>query len=339
MMRGVVVAPMRDAGVGDQQRRRKLRIALVNNMPDLAFEETDRQFKRLTSLSDWPVELARYYIDSVPRQVAVGQQWPGYMPIHALYRSSPPDAVIITGSEPGQARLDDEPYWLDLSRLIRWGADRVPAVLLSCLASHAALLALDGIQRIPLARKQSGVYSQWVYTEHELAPRLGWRMSFPHSRSNDVPLQTLLDRGIRPLVASPLSGWTVATRSTPAGTALLLQGHPEYVRTALLKEYRRDVRRYFGGRLEHHPAIPSGYLDADGAGILQEFRSRCYSGRSGPRDFPFGEVVPHIAADWSSAAQQLFGNWVEHAGISAKTSGAKGGVVVGVGRGSRTRQS
>jgi len=307
------VVPLRGTGDRWHGATRPLRIALINNMPDLAFEETYRQFDRLSHLSSWSVEVSCYYIESVPRQMDLRSHPAGYLPVDALYRTRP-DAVIVTGSEPKEANLEDEPYWVELSELIRWAAETVPAVLLSCLASHAALLSLDGIQRIRLPRKQSGVYSQWVYTEHELADGLGWRLSFPHSRLNDIPLQTLLDRGIRPLVASTLSGWTVATRATCAGMVLLLQGHPEYVRTTLLKEYRRDVRRYFGGLLAEHPAIPSGYVDADGAGILEDFRSECESGRLRPDDFPFEAVVPYVTADWSSSADQLFRNWVEHAG-------------------------
>jgi homoserine O-succinyltransferase len=292
-------------------------------MPDLAFDETYQQFDRLSHLSSRAIEVACYYIESVPRQIDLSAHPTGYLPWRALYRT-PPDALIVTGTEPKEPRLEDEPYWADLSELLHWATETVPAVLLSCLASHAALLCLDGIRRIRLPRKQSGVYSQWVYTEHELAGDLGWRLSFPHSRLNDIPLQTLLDRGIRPLVASTLSGWTVATRSTKAGMVLLLQGHPEYVATSLLKEYRRDVRRYFGGVLAEHPAIPSGYLDTDGAEILEAFRSDCEAGGACVESFPFEAVVPHIAADWSASADLLFRNWVELAGRLAGLDRAAG---------------
>ena len=292
---------------------RPLELAVVNNMPDPAFEETLHQFERLGRLSDFGVEIRHYYIESVPRTQDLRTHPSGFLTVDALYQTRP-DALMVTGTEPRAARLEDEPYWSDLADLLRWGADTVPAVLLSCLASHAALLALDGIQRIRLHRKQSGVYSQWVYTEHELSDGLGWRMSLPHSRLNDVPLQTLLDRGIRPLVASPMSGWTVATRESRAGMVLLLQGHPEYVRSTLLKEYRRDVRRYFSGLLPEHPAIPSGYLDRAGAESLEQFRADCESGIRVPEDFPFEAVEPHISADWGASADRLFRNWLEHAG-------------------------
>jgi homoserine O-succinyltransferase len=296
-----------------QRAKRPLRVALVNNMPDLAFEETNRQFDRLSHLSSYAVQTTCYYVESVPRQRDLYSDPAGYLPVEALYRTRP-DALIVTGTEPKEPDLEDEPYWADLAELLRWAAETVPAVLLSCLASHAALLALEGIGRIRLPRKQSGIYSQWVYTEHELADDLGWRLSFPHSRLNDVPLQTLLDRGIRPLVASPLSGWTVATRATPAGMMLLLQGHPEYGTTTLLREYRRDVRRYLGGSMADHPDLPFGYLDAEGAGILEQFRSKCELRGTRPEDFPFDAVAPHIIADWSASADQLFRNWMEHAG-------------------------
>jgi homoserine O-succinyltransferase/O-acetyltransferase len=294
-------------------RGRPLRVALVNNMPDLAFEETHRQFARLSSLSRYAVELRCFYVASVPRQRDPRAHPAGYLPVEVLIGTRP-DALIVTGTEPNEPRLEDEPYWGELSALFEWAAEEVPAIQLSCLASHAALQFLDGIRRNRLSRKQTGVYEQHVHREHLLAEGLGTRLSFPHSRYNDVPLRALVEKGIRPLIASEASGWTVATRPTAAGTILLLQGHPEYTRTTLLKEYRRDVRRYLEGLAPDRPPVPVNYLDTVALEILNEFQSRSEAGRTRPEDFPFDTVVSHIEADWSEPADRLFRNWMEYAG-------------------------
>ncbi len=72
--------------------------------------------------------------------------------------ANPPDALIVTGTEPAQVQLPYEPYWPYLARLLEWAATSVPTTLLSCLAAHASLLLFDGIERVPRPVKCSGVF-------------------------------------------------------------------------------------------------------------------------------------------------------------------------------------
>ena len=232
-----------------------------------------------------------------------------YRPVNDLYEN-PPDALIITGTEPKFRCMEDEPYWTDLSRLIGWAVESVPSVLSSCLASHAALQVLDGLRREPLPAKLSGVFAQDVHGDHVLAMGLRPGVEFPHSRLNDIPLETVLRHGLRPVVASPETGWTVLTRRTDAGDLVLFQGHPEYSRTTLLREYRRDVRRYFEGVLDRHPDIPAGYLNSSGVALLEAFRRECENGASSPDDFPFDSAVDQISPDWTDGSITLVQNWL-----------------------------
>jgi homoserine O-succinyltransferase/O-acetyltransferase len=285
-------------------------------MPDSAFEDTHRQFNRLVRAAGQPaVELTCYEIPDVPRSraarraVGVRQQ-----PADRLY-DDPPDALIITGTEPARDDLASEPYWPSLEHLLRWAEATVPSTMLSCLASHAAVLALDGVTRRPLPAKQSGVFTQQVNRSHPLAQGLGTQVAFPHSRLNDVPSRALRGRGYQLVVASDDSGWTVASRERQGRILVLLQGHPEYDSTTLLREYRRDVRRHLQGTRPTYPDIPSHYLDEAGERLLATLRARHLDKVSAGcgEPFPFEEAARHVVARWDDASDTLFANWVSDA--------------------------
>jgi homoserine O-succinyltransferase len=218
--------------------------------------------------------------------------------------------VVVTGSEPRQFDLRDEPTWLSLSGLIRWARVSTTSILLSCLAAHAALLAVDGVERERLEVKYSGVYPQWVRPSHPLTEGMG-AVSFPHSRLHDVPESVIEEHGYTVLLQSDEVGWTVAA-SDREGLTVLLQGHPEYSPTTLLREYRRDVRRYLTNQLRYYPTVPAGYLDAEGVGRLDAFKERALAHE---RDatlleaFPFGDCAARIAVDWQAPMERLARNW------------------------------
>ena len=293
-----------------------LRIGLVNNMPDAAFEDTYRQFATLLGVdaTGWPVELRCYIIPTVPRRREVLESASAcYQEVSRLY-ADPPDALIVTGTEPRSSELTAEPYWDELAYLLRWAQEAVPSTLLSCLASHAAALALDGIVRTRLPAKQSGVFRQAVERTDPLTRGLGGTVAFPHSRLNEIPGSELVACGYRLVVASAESGWTIAARETRDRILVLLQGHPEYSVTTLLREYRRDVRRHLEGTAATHPSLPVNYLDSAGVALLEAFRVTCEGGGTGAGcEFPYQAAARCISADWTPASWQFFANWMSDA--------------------------
>ena len=315
----VIASQVATVGLPDHDRSRHvadggpLRIGFVNNMPDAAFEDTYRQFAGLLRGDGrrFPIELRGYCLARVPRgESARSTASLRYEDVGLLY-AEPPDALIVTGLEPGSTDLSAEPYWEELARLLRWAEATVPSTLLSCLASHAAALALDGVARVPLPAKQCGVFTQPVDVSNPLGGGLGTEVAFPHSRFNDVPGGALSGHGYQLLVASDETGWTVATREKAGRLMVLLQGHPEYAPTTLLKEYRRDVRRFLEGSVTTYPALPVGYLDSAGAQLLEAFRvGHQRTGAATEDCFPFDALIGHIAAHWGTSAQQLFDNWL-----------------------------
>jgi homoserine O-succinyltransferase len=292
--------------------RTVLTVGFVNNMPDSAFEATYRQFAGLlrAGASGFTVDLRGYCLPHPPRSESIRNAASLQYEDTACLFANPPDALIVTGSEPRSTNLANEPFWEDLVHLLRWAETTVPSTILSCLASHAVVLALDGIARTPLPAKQSGVFQQDVDADHPLGRGLERVVSFPHSRYNDIPASALNAR-YRLVVASPLSGWTVATRQNEGRVFVLLQGHPEYGPLTLLKEYRRDVNRFLDGTYPTHPAIPVDYLDATGIELLDSFRSICESRSTASiDDFPYEEAAQHICFGWERASTRLFTNWI-----------------------------
>lgn len=300
-------------------------VALVNNMPDSAFTDTEDQFRRAVTAGSGAVDIDLYTITEIPRSEAIQEV------ISARYHSiddlwtCPPDALIVTGTEPTQPQMMYEPCWPYLARLLEWAADAVPTVLLSCLASHASILLFDGIERVPRARKCSGVFRGTVADPHDpLAAGLPSEVRIPHSRLNEVPETALLDAGYRIVVGggSSSAGWAVAARECGNALFVLCQGHPEYGTLSLLREYRRDVRRsLFGRGAVPYPRLPEGYLSPEAATMLERFAARAHSRNRDPRElwreFPYEQVAEGVENSWVGSSATLYANWIRLAQATA----------------------
>jgi homoserine O-succinyltransferase/O-acetyltransferase len=299
---------------------RPITVALVNNMPDSAFLDTENQFRRAAlGTNGAGIEFELYTIKEIPRSEKVAPV------IEERYRgldelwTRPPDALIVTGTEPTQVQMRFEPYWPYLARLLEWAADHVRTTLLSCLASHASILLFDGIERVPRPIKCSGVFEGTLEDPLDpLATGLPNVVPIPHSRVNDVPEAALVDAGYRIVVGTGSSGagWSLAAREQGDGLFVLCQSHPEYGTLSLLREYRRDVRRcLFGRGAVQYPRLPEGYLDEEAVDKLTEFKRRAHARDVDPRElwptFPFDEVAATVENSWASASATLYSNWLQ----------------------------
>jgi len=313
---------------------RRITVALVNNMPDAAFVDTERQFQRAVSTgtgSEEPV-IELYTMPGIVRTDAVAAE------IHSRYRGlddlwdKRPDALIVTGTEPVQSQLEYEPYWPGLSQLLQWAAEEVPTTLLSCLAAHASLLLFDGIKREPLPSKCCGVFDGVVETPRgPLAPGLPDTVAVPHSRVNDIPEAALIEAGYSIIIgrAESLPGWSVASRAQGAGMFVLCQGHPEYSTESLLREYRRDVRRaLFGRGAVPYPPLPDDYLSAEGEARLEDFAARASEGSGVDpvtlyESFPYEDVRSTLSNRWADSSAVFYVNWLASArGGTGSVAGA-----------------
>ena len=95
---------------------------------------------------------------------------------------------------------------------------------------------------------------------------------------------------------------------------LHFQGHPEYVAQTLLKEYRRDIRRFLRRERETYPSMPRDYFDAAGANLLTDFRDSVLSNRREElmESFPEAALVGSLHKTWHSSATAIYGNWLQY---------------------------
>ncbi len=289
--------------------------ALVNNMPDGAFDATERQYLGLLEEGSGSrvVEVRRYTMSGVPR----GEQTSArildeYRPLSDIY-VNPPDCVIVTGSNPIETHIQDELYWSDLAELLTWSRTNVASTLLSCLSAHAALTVFDDIARIRLSTKCTGVFLQEVSAHGPLTEGLEPEVLLPHSRWNTVPAELLDDAGYDVLVRSEATGWSVASRVEDDRSLVLVQGHPEYDPSSLLREYRRDAGRYVRHERDDLPILPYHCVSPEDWGALERMHEEIVDGDRDAHlvdEYPFEEVGGRAPWPWRAMARRLYANWL-----------------------------
>ncbi len=298
-----------------------IKVALVNNMPDGAFRDTETQFRRVLATDDDEpqVALGLYTLPGLSRSDAVADEiHERYQSLDAL-RAHPPDALIITGTEPIEPLLEHEPYWPDLTGLLQWAAGTVPTTLLSCLTAHASLQFFDGVRRRPLPMKCTGVLRGKPNRQAgALAADLPDAVPVPHSRLNDVPVDLVRAAGYTVVVGPEGStdDWSVATKQHGVSTFVLCQGHFEYSTDSILREYRRDVRRFlFGNQQLRYPPLPFGYFSDKQTEMLLRLAHTYKTERATDplelyRRFPFQRLRADLRNSWEHPGAILFRNWL-----------------------------
>src|SRR5258708_1193810 len=129
-------------GAKRPRAQRAVVVGLAKNMADRAVEATEAQFGRLVSASadTVPVRLRFYFLPEVPRGPAGLAHVNGdrYWSIDELHRE-PPDALIVTGTEPVAPLLSDKPYWERLRELLQWAQPNTASSTWPCLAALPAM--------------------------------------------------------------------------------------------------------------------------------------------------------------------------------------------------------
>jgi len=101
------------------------------------------------------------------------------------------------------------------------------------------------------------------------------------------------------------------------------QGHPEYGAGTLLKEYRRDIKRFLRKERPTYPKMPHGYFGPAATKVLDEFQATALSHPGEELLAAFPEVSPSegLESPWHSAAAQVYRNWLQSV-VSRKTGTA-----------------
>jgi homoserine O-succinyltransferase len=293
-----------------------VRIALINNMPDAALEDTEVQFFELLegAVGDIPVSLKLYSLPELPRSESGQRHLDNfYSEIRDLLNSRF-DGVIITGTEPRQPDLRNEPYWSVLTEVLDWAESNTASTVLSCLAAHAGVLYSEGVPRHRLPDKQFGVFEYKKVRNHALTEGIGDAMQIPHSRWNEVRADALTSAGYEVLTQSAGAGVDLFVKRKKGSLFVHFQGHPEYGTRTLLKEYRRDIKRFLRRERETFPTMPHGYFDTEATKLLSDFRDRAVGNPSEEAlsGFPEATISGALQQTWRASAATVYRNWLQY---------------------------
>ena len=109
-----------------RERGKRLKIGLVNNMPDAAWSATERQFAGLLeeAADDFDIRLSLWTLGTLDRQIETRREMAGRYRAAREMRGAERDALIVTGAEPRAPDLRQEPYWRELTALFDWAEAR-----------------------------------------------------------------------------------------------------------------------------------------------------------------------------------------------------------------------
>lgn len=288
-------------------------VGILNNMSDGSLRATEHQFCSLFhSASPVPIRILLYTLRSIVRSSNARRYLDsvGYRPSHHLAIDRP-HCLVITGAEPAKGPLCSAPFWGELVEVLKWAIRTERPIVLSCLATHAALDYVSKVGRHKLPVKCFGVYNHITCSDHPLTRQVLCQLPVPHSRWHTIDTSQIIGAGYIPLIWSPLAGAHCFINDLPMPW-LFMQGHPEYSATTLIKEYRRDMERFLAGISPSAPMLPSGILDQENRVSLEGFATLARKNRqiSLMKDFPWIKVDDHLAAAWQEPTRQLIANWL-----------------------------
>jgi homoserine O-succinyltransferase/O-acetyltransferase len=239
-----------------------------------------------------------------------------YFGIEQLWEQPPeqcPDGLIVTGREPRTPDLRQEAYWPSFNRVLAWTQAHARSAVWSCLAAHAAVLALDGIERVRSQHKHFGIFTCERAAPHALLAGVPASLRLPHSRWNGLSAGQIAAKGYQVLTRTSDGGVDTFVKQD-AGLFVFFQGHPEYESETLMGEYRRDVARYLKGEMETYPLLPLDYFEEETERSLREIEVKARASR---QEQLLGEVSAvlnsvRIHNTWRSTSVLIYRNWLEH---------------------------
>ena len=315
-----------------QQDIRPLRVGLVNLMPDTAFLQTEIDFlKPIHAMSaSLQIELILLAAESIKRLgVAAERMAAHYQKISkdVLARC---DMVILSGANVLEKNILESEIGAEIVKIYQQSVEAgVTTVVASCLSTHAILEGVFGIKREPNLDERGNRFKLFGAFEHEvtqvgkthpLTRDLNARFDFPYSRWNRTQSGLLLAHSDLEVLAASTAN-LVASAGEREGHLIVskdfqfvgLQGHPEYAAMALFKEWRRDFTNWLESPSDSAPpALPKGYLTAEGERIIQNFQSKQIMARreelEGWQDeyLESREVEPHIRTQWHDTGNIIF---------------------------------
>jgi homoserine O-succinyltransferase/O-acetyltransferase len=292
-----------------------IEIGLVYNLPISAFPATERRYMHLLekAAGKIPFRLRFFSLSSTDPLPGAATCIRNIGADLRDFNSLNIDGLIVTGAEPRATALPRESYWEALTGLVDWAEANTHSTIWSCLAAHAAVLHLDGVERRRLAQKCSGMYDCSKVIDSWLTDGLSSSLKVSHSRLHDLSEGALRDRGYQVLTKSNDAGVDIFSKRL-GSQFFFFQGHPEYDSLSLQREYLRDIGRYLAGDQEFYPNIPERYFSIATSSALGEFKA-CALAERNPSliaNLPKLTLMPSVTATSDTAATTIFRNWLRY---------------------------
>lgn len=257
---------------------RPLEVCIVNLMPTKI--ETETQLIRMLANTPLQVNIHLVHMKSHESKNTRQEHLDNFYLTYDDIKSRKFDGMIITGAPVENLPYEEVNYWNELVELMEYSKRNVFSTIHICWGAQAALYYHFGLKRKFLDEKLFGVF------EHDVTPISGRLMRgfddkfcAPHSRYTQIDeIEFQKIPGMRILAKSSEAG--VHISSIANRRQIFLQGHGEYDRDTLKKEYLRDLEK-------GNNQIPVNYFEDDN---------------------PHGEIV----VKWRSHSQLLFSNWLNY---------------------------
>lgn len=258
---------------------RPLQILILNLMPMKM--ETEVQLLRLLSNSPLQINIELLQVVTHISKNTPPEYLEHFYKTYDQIKNNKYDGLIITGAPVENLEFGEVDYWEELCTLMDWSRANVYSTLHICWGAQAALYHHYGIRKYPRGNKISGIYTHRpIVNNHPLMRGFDEIFYMPHSRYTEVRQSDIESHPeLQVLAISDTAG--VAISANRDGRQFFVQGHAEYDRLTLAKEYERDVK------LGIDPEIPENY----------------YPGNS-------PKAVPIMY--WRSHANLLFSNWLNY---------------------------
>ena len=302
-------------GRAEKQDIREMHIGLLNMMPDAALQATERQFLRLIGSCN---RIAQFYVHpftfpEIPRGEAARRHIDQFYHSFEELQGCGLDALILSGANPAQSDISREPFWRPLKEVAQWAKTNVCSVMCSCLATHAIVRQLWGIERYPLPRKRWGVYSNRLTDQyHPLTINIDSRFDAPHSHVYEVNSNQFREAGLIVLAESRESDLHLGV--SPDGLRFVFfQGHPEYDAVSLLKEYKREVVRYIDGMRPDFTPPPEHYFFDRAMDVITAYEREVLQhkgDRKKLKPFPEEELSRLVDITWADTGKAMVNNWL-----------------------------
>lgn len=218
---------------------RPLKVAILNLMPI----KQDTELQLLRALSNTPLQIDVTFVMAsghVSLNTSASHLNKFYVTFDQI-KDNKYDGLIITGAPLENITFEEVDYWEEMCRIMDWAEQNVTSTLHICWAAQAGFYHYYGIQKRQLSEKLFGIYEHKVQKRKEPLVR-GFDDVFlaPHSRHTETPSSEIhACKELTILAESKEAGVFLAIAE--GGKKVFLNGHPEYDRYTLDKEYHRDL--------------------------------------------------------------------------------------------------